>query len=115
MSKTIYKEELEQYEFIPYLLKYFLLSPDNKVTGNGIFPHSLITYYQDDNRVFHKIVDMGDGREPMDYSLNSIDLDTLLAIISQLETLPSTKFNFKNMKEQVQRLGMAYIRPLGGR
>ena len=112
--KNLNIEQFDNIDFLPRLLKYFALSPNNKVIGKGYFSNVMITYFQDDNGAFHKITDLGDGGEPLETILNSIDLDTLFAIISQLETLPSTmgeEYAFKNMKEQIWAMSTAYVDP----
>lgn len=116
--KNLTVDYFDKIEFLPYLVKYFALSPDNKVTCKGYFEHVKITYYQDDDGFFHKVVDLGDtvdGYKPYDFTLqNGMDLDTLLTIISQLESLPQTLgegFVFKNMKEQVFAKATAYFDP----
>lgn len=109
--RTICKKEFERIEFIPYLLKYFALKPSNKVTLPGMFPNVEITYYQDVDKCFHKVVDTHDGEEPIDFTLNDLPLSTILAIIGLLEDAPSTmdkSYGFKNMKEQVRIMSTAY-------
>lgn len=112
--KNLTKDYFEILNFIPKLLKYFALSSDNRVTCNAIVPTTKITYYQDEEGKYHKIVDLGwkdrePKYEPMD-CYEPMELNTIEAIISQLDTLPSTmpKFKFKNMKEQVETMSTAY-------
>lgn len=113
--KNLTVDYFDSINFLPCLVRYFALSPNNKVTCNGYFPNVKITYYQDDNGAFHKVTDLGDNDEPLDTTLMSgIDLDTLLAIISQLDTLPQNigeGYSFKSMKEQVLAMSTAYVDP----
>ena len=119
--ENLTKDYFKMLDFIPVLLKYFALSPDNRVTCPGFGNNVFITYYQDDKGIFHKIVDLGYGKtdptyEPMDLALaTDIDLGTIRVLIENLPYLPSTKKDcaFKNMKEQVQALSANYI-CLGG-
>ena len=110
--KNLTTDYFDQIEFLPKLLKYFALSPENKVTVRGLGPNVKLTYYQNDEGFFHRCTDLGDGFEPID-SGYSMDLRELYAIISQLETLPATKkeYGFKNMKEQVRMMSTAYFDP----
>ena len=113
--KNLTVDYFDNINFLPCLVRYFALSSNNKVTCNGYFPNVKITYYQDDNGAFHKVTDLGDGGKPLDTTLmDSIDLDTLLAIISQLDTLPQNMgedYSFKSMKEQVLAMSTAYVDP----
>lgn len=111
--KNLTTDYFDQIEFLPALLRYFALSPENKVTVQGLAPNVKITYYQTDEGFFHRCTDLGDGFEPIDSGYN-MDLHELYAIISQLETLPATKgkeYGWKNMKEQVRCMSTAYIDP----
>ncbi len=110
--KNLTIDYFDQIEFLPALLKYFALSPENKVTVQGLGPNVKITYYQTDEGFFHRCTDLGDGFEPIDSGYN-MDLHELYAIISQLETLPATKeeYGFKNMKDQVRMMSTAYFDP----
>lgn len=110
--KNLTKDYFELLNFIPSLLRYFALSPDNRVTCKAIVPTTKITYYQDDEGKFHKIIDLGwkdkdPTYEPMD-CYEPMEFKTIEAIIYQLESLPGTKYNFKNMKEQVRAMSTAY-------
>lgn len=107
--KNLTKQDFEDFNFIPILLRYFALSPENRVTCPGI-GKAKITFYQDDNGNFHRIVDLGwdeEDYEPADF-YDEIKLETILSIISHLDTLPGTKFGFKTMREQVRALSCAY-------
>lgn len=110
--KNLTKDYFEVLDFIPKLLRYFALSPDNRVTCNAIVPTTKITYYRDDDGKYHRVVDLGwkdDDYEPMDF-YEPMELSTVEAIISQLEVLPATMPNcgFKNMKDQVTAMSTAY-------
>ena len=108
--KNITKQYFNRLDFIPKLLKYFALSPENRVTVPGCFGNVKITFYQDDDGKYHRIVDNGDG-EPTDLTYREeIELHTLLAIISHLDTLPPTmkECAFTNMKDQVIAMSVAY-------
>lgn len=112
--KNLTKEMFKEYEFIPVLLKYFALSPENKVTAPGFGENVFITYYQDDNGIFHKCVDLGDGGEVIDSPVQ-MELETLINIIRWLPELKATKegFSFKTMEDQVKAMSTAYV-CLGG-
>lgn len=110
--ENLTKQYFTRLEFIPKLLKYFALSPDNRVTCIGIVPTTKITYYRDNDGIYHRIVDLGykdEDYEPIDFK-ESMDISTIEAIISQLEELPATMTNygFKNMKDQVNAMSTAY-------
>lgn len=113
--KNLTIEYFDNIDFLPRLLRYFALSPNNRVTCVGYFSQIKLTYYQDDNGVFHKVTDLGDDKSPIDTALlRGMDIETLLAIVSQLEALPSTmgeEYAFKNMKDQVLAMSTAYIDP----
>jgi len=119
--KNLTKDFFNMLDFIPTLLKYFALSPENRVTCPGLTEDVTITYYQDDDGHFHKIVALDWGKEdptyePMDFTLTSdIELGTLRIIINNLPHLPATRQDcgFKNMYEQVRALSTAYT-CLGG-
>lgn len=108
--KNLTKDIFKEYESIPILLKYFALSPENKVTAPGFGENVFITYYQDDNGIFHKCVDLGDGGEVIDGPVE-MELETLINIIRWLPELKPTKegFGFKNMKDQVIAMSAAYV------
>ncbi len=110
--KNLTTDYFDQIEFVSVLLKYFALSPENKVTVQGLGSNVKITYYQTDEGFFHRCTDLGDGFEPIDSGYD-MDLHELYAIISQLETLPATKkeYGFKNMKDQVRIMSTAYFDP----
>jgi len=108
--KNLTKDVFEEYSFVPKLLRYFALSPENRVTAPGFGDDVFITYYQDDNGKYHKIVDIKGFGEPTD-SISDISLHDLLLLIRWLPELKATaptSFGFKNMKEQVTALSTAY-------
>ena len=53
--KNLTKDYFEELDFLPKLLKYFALSPENRVTVPGCFDNVKITFYQDDNGRYHNI------------------------------------------------------------
>ena len=110
--KNLTKDYFELLSFIPKLLRYFALSPDNRVTCNAIVPTIKIAYYQDDDGKYHRIVNLGckdADYKPLDL-YEPMEISTIEAIISQLEDLPATIQNcgFKNMKDQVISMSVAY-------
>ena len=109
--KNLSKTYFERLDFIPKLLKYFALSPNNRVTVPGCFDNVSITFYQDDDGKYHRIVDNGDS-VPIDLTYREeIELHTILAIISHLGTLPPTmkECAFNNMEDQVRAMSTAYF------
>ena len=108
--KNLTKDYFKQLEFIPALLRYFALGSENKVTVPGCFDNVSLTFYQDDDGKYHRIVDNGFG-EPVDLTYrDGIEVPTLLAIISHLDNLPPTKtgYEFKSMREQVLVVSVSY-------
>lgn len=108
--KHLTKDYFKKLDFIPVLLKYFALSPDNRVTCPGIGKGVYLTYYQDDKGAFHRVTDLGDGGEPIEVTMSEISVQTILAIISHLKYLPATMegYGFENMERQVSALSTAY-------
>lgn len=109
--KNLTKEVFEEFNFIPCLLKYFALSPENRVTAPSFGERSWITYYQDEDGQFHKIVDIKGFSEATDFKVD-MDLKTLILLIRWLPELKPTApetYGFKNMKEQVHMMSTAYV------
>ena len=109
--KNLTKTYFRQLDFIPTLLRYFALSPEYRVTVPGCFDNVKITFYQDDNGKYHRIVDNGFG-EPVDLTYSDgIEVPTLLAIISHLDTLKPTDGHsyFGSMKEEILAKSVSYV------
>lgn len=109
--KNLTKEVFKEFNFIPCLLKYFALSPENRVTAPSFGERSWITYYQDEDGQFHKIVDIKGFSEATDFKVD-MDLKTLILLIRWLPELKPTApetYGFKNMKEQVHIMSTAYV------